>query len=88
MGRCPKPHQRRRLWTPQGADEKGRSPSLDPFRAIELTSLSYFFRVLIRFLPLTLPFFRHPHQRIFQHLLNLLHAHNFKLTQHMRRNFF
>ena len=46
LGRCPKPHQRCRLWTPQGADEKGRSPPLDPFRAIELVSLPYSFRVL------------------------------------------
>jgi len=31
LGRCPKPHKRRCPLTLQGADEKGRSPPLDPF---------------------------------------------------------
>ena len=31
LGRCPKPHQRRCLWTPQGEKEKRRSLPLDPF---------------------------------------------------------
>ena len=51
LGRCPKPHKGRCPLTLQGADEKGRSPPLDPFRAIELSSLSYFFRVLVPFSP-------------------------------------
>ena len=47
-GLRPRPHQRRCLWTLQGADEKGRSPPLDPFRAIELVTTAYNFRVFIR----------------------------------------
>ena len=39
LGRCPKPHQRRCLWTPQGEKEKRRSLPLDPLCAIELFSL-------------------------------------------------
>ena len=31
LGRCPKPHKGRCPLTLQGADEKGRSPPLDPF---------------------------------------------------------
>ena len=31
LGRCPKPHKGRCPLTMQGADEKGRSPPLDPF---------------------------------------------------------
>ena len=50
LGCCPKPHKGRCPLTLQGADEKGRSPPLDPFRAIELTSLSYFFRVQLSLL--------------------------------------
>ena len=47
LGRCPKPHKGRCPLTLQGADEKGRSPPLDPFRAIELVTLSYCVRVFI-----------------------------------------
>ena len=39
LGRCPKPHQRRRLWIRQGGMKRDEVPSLDPFRAIELFSL-------------------------------------------------
>ena len=36
LGRCPKPHKGRCPLTLQGADEKGRSPPLDPFFAPRL----------------------------------------------------
>ncbi|MFR3408339.1 MAG: glycosyl hydrolase family 65 protein [Christensenellales bacterium] len=35
LGRCPKPHQRRCLWTPQG------TLSLDPFLAPRLERVSF-----------------------------------------------
>ena len=47
VGALPQAPQGTRPLTLQGADEKGRSPPLDPFRAIELVTLPYFFRVFI-----------------------------------------
>ena len=41
LGRCPKPHQGRCPWTPQGADEKGRSPPLTLFLRPGLVALPY-----------------------------------------------
>ena len=40
LGRCPKPQQGRCPCTLQGADEKGRSPPLDPFWAPRLERVS------------------------------------------------
>ena len=40
LGRCPKPHKGRCPLTLQGADEKGRSPPLDPFLAPQLERFS------------------------------------------------
>jgi len=38
-GLHPRPHQKRCLWTLQGADEKGRSPPLTPFARLSWSQL-------------------------------------------------
>jgi len=50
LGRCPKPHKGRRPLTPQGTDEKGRSPPLTLFSAPGLGALPLLFLFLRLFL--------------------------------------
>ena len=50
LGRCPNPHKGRRPLTPQGTDEKGRSPPLTLFSAPGLGALPLLFLFLRLFL--------------------------------------